>query len=50
MEKRQNVGTKSAFTPLFNCKSIQLLIYVEISLFKQKDQVDHAELGHFNLT
>ena len=23
---------------------------VEISLFKQRDQVDHAELGHFNWT
>ena len=35
---------------LFNCKTTQLLIFVEISLFKQKDRVDHAELGHFSWT
>ena len=34
----------------FNCKSTQLLISIEISLFKQKDQVDHAESGHFSWT
>ena len=35
---------------MFNCKSTQLLIFVEISLFRQNDQVDHVELGHFSWT